>query len=315
VIGEDAMPIITRRKWLAGIGAVTVASAVSKATEHSSSERDFVDAHVHVWTPGRRKYPRSGPDRKLEYQPLSFTPEELFANCRPNGVGRVVLIQMNFFGYDNSFMLDAIAKYKDTFRGVAVVDDAEANVRSEMRRLASLGVRGFRIVSGKHSETWLDSAGMSSLWKCAADQSLAICTLVDPEALKSVGRMCEKFPDTRVVIDHLARIGMDGQVRDSDLAALCSLAKHKHVFVKLSAFYALGKKHYPYTDLAGMIRRVYEAFGASRLMWGSDSPFQLQDGNSYSGSLELIRDRLQFFSDDDRRWILQRTASKLFFDS
>jgi len=85
--------------------------------------------------------------------------------------------------------------------------------------------------------------------------------------------------------------------------------------VKLSAFYALGKKQYPYLDLADMIRQVYEAFGPERLMWGSDSPFQELDGNTYCGSIELVRDRLTFLSQSDREWILRKCAERVFFNT
>ena len=80
-----------------------------------------------------------------QIEPASFTPEELFSNAKPCGVNRVVLIQMSFYGFDNSFMLDAIRKYKGTFRGVAVIDETVPDVSRKMRELAALGVRGFRI--------------------------------------------------------------------------------------------------------------------------------------------------------------------------
>jgi predicted TIM-barrel fold metal-dependent hydrolase len=308
--------IWTRREWLAGIAALSLQSLASARSDQATPQSpvgNYIDAHVHLWTPDQSLYPRSGPDRAAQFAPASFTPEELFANAKPCGVKRVVLIQMSFFGFDNSYMLDAIAKYKGIFRGVAVIDDAAPNVSSEMRRLAGLGVRGFRIVSGKQPENWLDSSSMAAMWKCAAETSQAMCTLVDPEALPSVDRMCANFPETTVVIDHLARVGMAGPIRDSELSALCGLARHKRVYVKVSAFYALGRKQYPYLDLAGMIRRVYDAYGASRLMWGSDSPFQEQNGNTYAGSIELVRDRLDFLTSDDRDWMLRKTAEEVFF--
>lgn len=308
--------IWTRREWLAGIAALSaqpLLSARSHRATPQSPPDDYIDAHVHIWTPDQSRYPRSGPDRAAQYAPASFTPKELFANAKPCGVKRVVLVQMSFFGFDNSYMLDAIEKYKGTLRGVAVVDDAAPNVCSEMRRLVGLGVRGFRIVSGKQPQNWLDSSSMAAMWKCAAETSQAMCTLVDPEALPSVARMCTKFPDTTVVIDHLARVGMAGPIRDSDLSALCDLARHERVYVKVSAFYALGKKQYPYLDISDTIRRVYNAYGASRLMWGSDSPFQEQNGNTYAGSIELVRDRLDFLTSDDRHWMLRKTAEEVFF--
>jgi predicted TIM-barrel fold metal-dependent hydrolase len=307
--------IWTRREWLAGIAAWLKLPASIQETFVATPDRtdEYVDAHVHVWTPDRQHYPRSGRDRDARFETASFTPEQLFANAKPCGVNRVVLIQMNFYGFDNSYMLDAIGKYKDAFRGVAVVDESAPDVSRTMRKLSTLGIRGFRISSGTQSQTWLESPGMAAMWKCAAETSQAMCALVNPEDLPSLDRMCTRFPDTKVVIDHLARLGMAGPLRDSDVSMLCNLARHKHVHVKVSAFYALGKKSYPYTDLADTIRRVRDAYSASRLMWGSDSPFQEENGNTYAGSIELVRDRLDFLTPDDRQWMLRKTAEEVFF--
>jgi predicted TIM-barrel fold metal-dependent hydrolase len=309
----------TRREWLAGIAAwlkmQSIETALGEFADPPERTDEPIDAHVHVWTPDRSRYPRSGRDRDAQYQPPSFTPEELFANAKPCGVKRVVLIQMNFYGFDNSYLLDAIKKYGGAFRGVAVIDETAPDVADKMQNLAALGVRGFRISPGDRPQTWLDSPGMEAMWKFAAKTSQAMCTLVNPDALASIHKMCSKFPHTKVVIDHLARLGMDGPIRDSDVSALCDLARHPLVYVKVSAFYALGKKQYPYLDLSDTIRRVRDAYGAHRLMWGSDSPFQVENGNTYAGSIELVRDRLDFLTGDDRKWMLRKTAEEVFFQS
>ena len=83
--------------------------------------------------------------------------------------------------------------------------------------------------------------------------------------------------------------------------------------MKVSAYYALGQKQPPYLDLGPMIRRVREAFGAERLMWASDCPFQVLGQHTYADSVELIRSRLDFLSTEDREWILKKTAERVFF--
>jgi predicted TIM-barrel fold metal-dependent hydrolase len=83
--------------------------------------------------------------------------------------------------------------------------------------------------------------------------------------------------------------------------------------VKTSAFYALGKKQAPYLDLGPMIRECRDHFGAQRLMWASDCPFQVDPGHNYHDSIALIRDRLDFLSADDKEWMLRRTAEKVFW--
>jgi predicted TIM-barrel fold metal-dependent hydrolase len=154
---------------------------------------------------------------------------------------------------------------------------------------------------------------MKIMWATGAREGLAICPLIGPDALPRLDRACASYPDTPVVIDHLARIGIDGRIRDDDVRALCGLAKHKNVYVKVSAFYALGRKQAPYADLEPLIRRTFEAFGPRRLMWGSDSPFQVENGHRYEPSIALIRETLPFLSAEDRDWILGRTAASLFF--
>ncbi|HYI95019.1 MAG TPA: amidohydrolase family protein [Bryobacteraceae bacterium] len=273
---------------------------------------DAIDAHVHVWTDDRVRYPRA-PGSK-DYEPARFTPEDLFVHTKPAGVKRIVLIQMSFYRFDNSYMTDAIRSHPGVFSGVGIVDESAVAPDRAMEELAKLGVRGFRIVPGASADAWLETTGMQAMWSMAAKRKLAMCPLIGPNALPAIDRMCTKHPDTPVVIDHLARIGADGSVRDSDVRLLCGLAKHKNVKVKVSAFYALGRKQAPYKDLAPLIRRVFEDYGPRRLMWASDCPFQVENGHRYAPSIALIRDGLPFLSQEDRDWILARTAASVFFD-
>jgi predicted TIM-barrel fold metal-dependent hydrolase len=270
-----------------------------------------IDAHVHVWTDDRTRYPRASGER--DYTPERFTPEDLFVHSKPAGVTRIVLIQMSFYRFDNSYMIDCIRAHPRVFSGVGIVDSSGPLPEKAMDDLSRQGVRGFRIVPGKSPRTWLETPGMEKMWAHAAKHGLAMCPLMGVDALPSIDGMCAKHPDTPVVIDHMARIGVDGQIRDSDVRLLCGLAKHKNVKVKVSAFYALGCKQAPYTDLGPLIRRLFEDYGPRRLMWASDCPFQVQDGHRYEASLALIRERLPFLSADDREWILGRTASSVFF--
>src|SRR3984893_4319470 len=269
---------------------------------------NYIDAHVHVWTPDVVHFPRNPKYAGPQVKPDSFTQEQLLAIARPSGVSRIVLIQMSFYGTDNAYMLDAIKRYPAVFSGVGILDHNAPGVRNEMIRLETLGVRGYRITPGSQTSTWLDSAGMQAMWQCGAEKRIAMCPLIGPDAIPSVDRMCAKFPDTPVVIDHMARIGAAGVVRETDVRALCGLAHHKNTHVKVSAFYALGKKQYPYTDLIPLIRALYDAYGPQRLMWASDSPFQVQEPHTYAGSIELVRDRLDFLSNEDHEWLLRKST-------
>src|SRR5437588_12589839 len=147
----------------------------------------------------------------------------------------------------------------------------------------------------------------------AAKNNQAISCLIDPDALPELDRMCRRFPEAPVIIDHLCRIGAGGAINDKDVKALCAMAAHKRVLVKVGAFYALGKRQPPYDDLGPLIRQVVQAFGARRCMWESDCPFQVQGVHTYRASIDLVRTRLKFRTAAARDWLLRRTAEQFFF--
>ena len=179
-------------------------------------------------------------------------------------------------------MLDMIALHKDVFAGTAVIDPAgEGPEPADGASWPRSGVRAFRIYPGltwskqRRRRGWLEPDGYGQMFAAGAKNNQAMSCLIDPDALPDLDRMCQKFPDTPVIIDHLCRIGVDGTIRDKDVDALCAMAKHPRVMVKVGAFYALGKKQPPYTDLRPLIQKVVKAFGAERCMWESDCPFQV----------------------------------------
>jgi len=275
----------------------------------------FIDAHVHVWTPDTAHYPLAPGYKVEDIKPRSFTPEDLFKHSKPAGIDRINLIQISFYGFDNRYMIDMIALYPDIFVGTAVIDPFADAPERQMRELGKRGVRAFRIhprLSKLPPARWLEPAGYAAMFAAGAKNNQAMSCLIDLDALPELDRMCRKFPETPVIIDHLCRIGANGTIADKDVDALGAMAIHKRVMVKVGAFYALGKKQPPYTDLAPMIQKVVKAFGARRCMWETDSPFQVAE-HKYQDSLDLVRKKLDFLTDEDRDWLLRRTAEEFFF--
>jgi predicted TIM-barrel fold metal-dependent hydrolase len=287
----------------------------------------FIDAHCHIWTDDTAHYPLAEGWKKEDMQPARFTPEDLLKHAKPAVVDRINLIQMSYYypkgtsskkgnGFDNRYMLDMMALHREVFSGTAVIDVHGKEPQRLMGELAKKKVRAFRIhpsLSKQPPEKWLTPPGYEKMFAEGARGNQAMSCLINPDALPELDRMCSKYADTPVIIDHLCRIGADGTIRDRDVDALCAMAKHRKVMVKVGAFYALGKKEAPYSDLAPLIQKVAKAFGAQRCMWESDCPFQVQGKHTYQASIALVRKKLDFLSADDREWLLRKTAEKFFF--
>lgn len=311
------------RRQILTVAASTVFTATAIHAAQASSnampldddtEHPWIDAHSHIWTTDLAKYPLRDQQKVDVLEPRSFTDEELMALAMPQGVGRVVLIQhYPHHGYDNSYLIDTWKKHPNRFRIVGQIDQSQPHVDQKMREMLKNGVTGFRIGPRPEQPDWLAGDGMKLMWKTAAETRQSMCCLINPSNIQETSDWCNKYPDTPVVVDHFARVGVDGMIRDEDVKNLCSLAQHKLVRVKISAYYALGKKQPPYHDLVPMIKRLFEAYGADRLMWASDCPYQLTLPSTYAASISLIRDHIDFVSKEERQSLLQKTAESTFF--
>lgn len=309
------------RRDVLSIGALSMTSLTTGISVNGEADSpdagNWIDAHSHIWPPTDDKFPLAEGKSVKDLDPPSFTDDELMALARPEGVRRAVLIQHSIYHrFDNSCLIDAWQRHPDRFRVVGMVDEYSSDPGLQMKQLLKQGVTGFRItpfVRPDQQRSWLETEGMRAMWKTAASTRQPMCCLINPSDLPRVDAMCMRHPDTPVVIDHFARIGVDGTVHDRDLDNLCRLAKHPHTSVKVSAYYALGDKKPPHTELIPMIRRLHDVFGPERLMWASDCPYQVQGNNTYRDSIRLIRNVIDFFNDSDREWILRGTAEKVFF--
>jgi len=308
-------PIVHRRRLLQAATFATTLGPLASWAAKPEKPMGYIDAHSHIWTRDVKRFPLAQGKTVADLAPPSFTDDELLKVARPAGVDRVVLIAHSiYYAFDNSYLIAAAKRRPETFRVVAMIDDAGPKPGQQMRDLLPQHVTGFRITPRRRGrEKWLDNPGMRSMWKTAAETRQAMCCLINPEDLPAVDTMCAQNPETPVVIDHFGRVGIDGTIREQDLRTLCRLARHPQVHVKISAYYALGKKKPPYRDLLPMIKRVYEAYGADRLMWASDSPYQVVDGHSYQASVDLVANAIDFVTAEERAALLGKTAERVYY--
>lgn len=312
---------LTRRHLMQAGAAALAAKTLSSCVGSPAAAQftGYIDAHSHVWSEDLKRYPLASFASEADMQPRTFTDDELLALVRPFGVDRVVLIQhWPLHAYDNSYVLDCAKRHPGVFSVVAMIDERRSELRKRLHALRAEGARGIRIIPVVHADKtprpepmrWLESEQMRALWQHAAELDVAICPLLEAGYLHTLEPMCARFPQTTCVIDHFGHVRADDP---RSIASLTRLARYKNVHVKLSAFYKFGDKKAPYGDLEGMIQPIVKAFGPERLMWATDCPYQLNDGNNFPDALSLFRDEVGGLSEGDRLAILRDTAARVFF--
>ena len=128
--------------------------------------------------------------------------------------------------------------------------------------------------------------------------------------------MVRRFPKVRVVIDHLARVDLKAANPLPEFKKLLALAKYPGVWAKVSELGVISPSgKYPFRDTFPWVKRLYEAFGPDRLLWGTGFPGVTRTENgrpTLQQELDLVRKEIPFFTPADREKILGRNAAKLW---
>lgn len=176
---------------------------------------------------------------------------------QPAGVKQANLIQMRYYGFDNTYVLKAIELHPDRFVGTAMIDPFGPDPARQMRSLAQRRCLAFRIqpeISQQPPATWLRPKEMDALFRTAVENHLVLSALVYPDGLPELSRMCAAYPEAPVIIDHCSRIGASKRfsLNRLNVETLSHMAQHPQVYLKLGTFYALGRRQPPCLDLLPM---------------------------------------------------------------
>jgi L-fuconolactonase len=83
--------------------------------------------------------------------------------------------------------------------------------------------------------------------------------------------IARRHPSLRIIVDHMgARVHQTGTLAFRDLEALLALAPLPNVAVKATCLPAYSATPRPWADVTPHLRRLFDAYGAQRLFWGSD---------------------------------------------
>jgi predicted TIM-barrel fold metal-dependent hydrolase len=285
----------------------------ARARAPGEAAEGFIDAHVHFWSADQTHYPHVEKYALQDLQPVRYEPEDFLRLARGRAIERAVVIQPGCYGTDHRYLRGVLDAHPGRFAGVGSLEGARDPV-ALLRRLASEGFRGVRVVTHRASANWPHDEGARALWRAAAAADVPLCILAEAAYLPALEATCARAPETPVVVDHLGRPRPGRRDREADVAALCALARHPRVKVKVSGLHFLGPAEHHYAELLPAIYRVVDAFGPERVMWGSDAPHQLLHGG-YADALALLRERADRLSASDRDWILRGTAERTFFSA
>jgi predicted TIM-barrel fold metal-dependent hydrolase len=293
----------------AGTAAVWSFSRGSNAMADHFTKFHIVDSHVHVWKNDPR-YP--WPDELEKPPDRDALPDELLRLMADSDVAETVIVHVIHYRWDCRYAGDVVRSHPGKFMGVCRVNPRADSAPDDLTRwVRDHGFHGVRLspYSGPEGDWIRDAPRMDAIFTRCTELKIPMCILTDTGRLPDVQRVIERHHERMdICIDHMADCPID---QPEELRKLLALARYDRLFVKISHLWSLSREPYPYRDTYDQVKRIYDAFGPQRLMWGSDWPMS-QKYCSYAQAVALYREEIDFFSDADRRWILGDTASRLW---
>jgi predicted TIM-barrel fold metal-dependent hydrolase len=148
---------------------------------------------------------------------------------------------------------------------------------------------------------------MAVTWGAAHELGMGILIQCTPHFAPEIGALAEQFPDMPVMLDHLAR---PGQGTAEEYAEVLNLGKLKNVYIKFTTtgVTSASKQPFPHLDAKPLVKQVYEAFGADRMMWGELGLNMAQFGKA----IQLFDVQLDFVQEPEKEKIRGLTAKRLY---
>jgi L-fuconolactonase len=205
---------------------------------------------------------------------LFFEPVELLVyEMERNDVQHAALIQIRG-QYDNMYQEECIRRYPGRFSSVVMVDVQSNDALVRLEEWVKRGAVGVRLR--------VDDA--EAVWRHAAKLGITVSAQGGAAGFASeqFTRLVEQFPNMPIVLEHFAGLHRIGGARgptDEVVGAVLGLARYPNIFIKVGGLGEFAERALPMTaefpfvrPVPDVIDRIAAAFGARKMMWGSDFP-------------------------------------------
>ncbi len=300
---------LNRRRTLGLIGGAIPASLGWRlAYSQANASSTVVDTHLHCFAGNDPRFPYH---RRAPYRPESAaTPEHLLQCMDGAGVDYAIVVHPEPYQDDHRYLEHCLDVGGDRLKGTCLFFADQPGLSNGMKSL--LKRNPGRIVAARvHAYAPgrlppFGSAELRELWRTATDLGLAVQLHFEPRYAPGFEPLIREFPQTTVIIDHLGR-PMQGTTEEHD--AVVRWSRFPNTIMKVSSLPDQNK--YPHRDVVPVIRKLTDAFGAERMIYGGGFGATATP-DSYRAYRQRVEDLLSHLSADERAKILGENAASMF---
>lgn len=270
-----------------------------------------IDAHQHFWRYTSAEY--GWIDDAMAAIRRDFLPADLESEARAAGIDAVISVQARQSLEETQWLLEMATAHPWIAGVVGWIPLADPGVGAMLEKLAAHPrLKGVRHVLQGEPDAYMDREDFNSGIARLEKAGLTYDVLVVHHQLPAAIRLVDRHPNQRFVLDHIAKPAIRAGEMQPWASDLAELARRPNVFCKLSgvvteADYA----NWSYEQIVPYMEAALTAFGAGRLMFGSDWPV-CELAASYDRVYYALVEALGPLSDSDRQAIFGGTAAKYY---
>ena len=231
----------------------------------------IIDAQVHAYERDRPARPWAN----VLHGPAEVTGHDMVAAMDAAGVDAAILVSVfTMYEFDASYAMNVYAAYPKRFRLIKPVNPSDVAVEETIAEWSTTpGAIAIRIMLNRGISADPADAGINRVLAAAARYNLPV-NLLCWGRLEQVRQLALRNPHTQIVVDHLGlQQPYEPPPLDNpfgDLPAVLALADCPNVAIKITGACTLSKQQYPYQDIWTPVRKILDAYGLTRCMWGTD---------------------------------------------
>jgi predicted TIM-barrel fold metal-dependent hydrolase len=292
----------------AGILAAVLPMASGCAVSAGNDLTDIADCHMHLWAADKKRFPYSAdPPYAPDY---GSTADQWDTDRVGAGISKGIFVLGAPYETDHSFLFHSLKLAPDSLSGVCIIDP---NVPEGVVILEKM-VHEHNIVGVRLQTSWLwgvdwESRHLDAFWKKVGDLDIVLQMHLEPEHTPDFEKMLQKYPGTRVVIDHLGRPRNGDAVQYTQLL---EMSAYSNVYMKMSAFQTESREDPPHDILRPLVKLIVDRFGTLNLVWGSNLYRGGMGSTQYRALVEKARGLLDFLTMDEQRNIFVENPRRLY---
>lgn len=283
--------------------------------EHSMDT--FFDTHLHVWDPVTLELPWLPLDSELR---RPFTSSAFRIEGAQLGITDAVYMEVDTPADGHGTELELIQATMD--RADSIVRSAvmggrpdSADFKAWIGRLKKdpriVGVREVLHTADRLPGRCLEESFIRGV-RALGRRGLLFEACVRSEELKDVAELARACPRTKIVLDHHGNPNVEGGATDQWRRAIDEVAAQRNTLGKMSGLIQhMSNPDWTTAMFAPFMNHLIDAFGADRVVWGSNWPVCLLRGD-LGPWVETTNDVLAGRSPSERRAIMRGTAERVY---